>query len=195
MEDPRDELREKILEYFFETYNKTPTRKLDLDTVVQTFITYKKDEVVAAVEYLADEKYLKQIEKAHYTFYMISPKGQRVFVTSRFSPKPYSPLQINTKGGIFVFGDNVGTIKQETVQSFEEITELIKKILESEKLSDAKKREAIGDAETIRAQMTKAHPDKSILSKAFENLQYVGAVVEAVRVIKSISDMLAPYIK
>lgn len=89
----------------------------------------------------------------------------------------------------------MGTIKQETVQSFEEITDLIKKIVESEKLSDAKKREAIGDAETIRAQMTKAHPDKSILSKAFENLQYLGGVIEAVNLIRSIAEMLHPYTK
>lgn len=195
MEDPRDELREKVLEYFFAIYNQTPTRRLDTEMVIKAFPTFKQDEVAAAIEYLADENYLKSVKKDWYVSYIISPKGQRLFVNSKFSPKPYSPLQINTKGGIIVFGDNLGTIKQETVQSFEEITELIKKILESEKLTDAKKREAIGDAETIRAQMTKKHPDKGILSKAFENLQYVGAVIEAVNVIKAIADMLHPYIK
>ena len=195
MNDPRDELREKVLEYFFAVYNQTPTRKLDANTVITSFPTFKQDEVAAAIEYLADEQYLKTIKKEWHVSYIISPKGQRHFVNSKFSSKPYSPLQINTKGGIFVFGDNVGTIKQETVQSFEEITELIKKIIESEKLTDAKKREAIGDAETIRAQMTKKRPDKSILSKAFENLQYVGAVIEVVNILKAIAHMLQPYIK
>jgi hypothetical protein len=195
MQDPRDELRQKVLEYFYETYNQTPTKVLLPDEAVQHLITYNREEVFAAIEFLAEEKYLKLKQTGRDFGYIITPKGLREFVPSRFSPKPYSPLQINTKGGIFVFGDNVGTIKQETVQSFEEITDLIKKIVESEKLSDAKKREAIGDAETIRAQMTKAHPDKSILSKAFENLQYLGGVIEAVNLIRSIAEMLHPYTK
>lgn len=195
MQDPRDELRQKVLEYFYDLYNQNPINKVAADTVVKSFPTYKRAEVIGAVEYLTDEKYLKLTKKEFYLFYSIAPKGQREFVESRFSPKPVSSLSFNMKGGIFVNGDNLGSIKLETVQSFEEITELIKKILESEKLSDAKKREAIGDAETIRAQMTKPHPDKSILSKAFENLQYVGAVVEAVNVVKAIAEMLHPYTK
>jgi hypothetical protein len=195
MQDPRDELRQKVLEYFYAIYNQTPTKVLLPDEVVQNLITYNREEVFAAIEFLTDEKYLKQKQTGHDFGYLIAPKGLNEFVISKFSPKPISSLSFNMNGGIFVNGDNLGKIKQETVQSFEEITELIKKIIESEKLSDAKKREAIGDAETIRAQMTKAHPDKSIVSKAFENLQYVGAVIEAVNVIRAIADMLHPYVK
>lgn len=203
MQDPRDELRQKVLEYFYELYNQNPLNTAVADDISKRFSTYKYEEVLGAVEYLVDEKYLKIKKMTLDPFaieepepqYAITPKGQKQFVQSKFSAKPASSLSFNMNGGIFVNGDNLGRIKLETVQSFEEITELIKKILESEKLSDAKKREAIGDAETIRAQMTKPRPDKSILSKAFENLQYLGGVIEAVNIIRSIAEMLHPYIK
>jgi hypothetical protein len=74
MQDPRDELRQKVLEYFYETYNQTPTKVLLPDEAVQHLITYNREEVFAAIEFLAEEKYLKLKQTGRDFGYIITPK-------------------------------------------------------------------------------------------------------------------------
>lgn len=194
MEHTPDTTRETVLAYLYKRYQDSSTERFSLSSITRALITSDERDVSRAVEFLTDEKYLKEVRTpTGRKRYKISTKGISFFQPSKFTNKSASSISFNNKGGIYVFGDNLGTIKQETAASLEEITELIKVIYET-KYSEEKKRELIGDAETIRAQMTKPHPDKTILTKAWETLQSLTGIIEAAKLLKSLAETLKPYL-
>lgn len=190
-----DTTREKVLEYLYTRYQSSPTEQSTLQAIIKALFDIPKQDVIASIEFLVDEKYVKVLKTpTGRKRYKISTKGITYFSPSKFMTKPASSISFNNKGGIYVFGDNLGTIKQETVVSLEEITELIK-VIYNTKLPQDKKRELIGDAETIRAQMTKPFPDKTIISKAWETMQSLTGVIEAIQLLKSLKEIIGPYLK
>lgn len=188
-----DRIRMLVLQVFFASYKESPTRWVFQQQIIKLLPSTNKEYILSAIEFLEDEKYLK-VKKTPTgrKKYKISNKGLQEFSPSKFKNKPLSGLSVNAKGGIFVFGDNLGVIKQETVQSFDEINELIK-VIKNSNILENEKRQVIGDAETIKAQLTKPIPEKSIIKKAWETIEKVGSIKETVELIKTLADMLHPY--
>lgn len=193
MNSTDDTIREIVLTYFYTLSKRDPHLWVSALSVIRNNASVPREQILGAIEFLSDERYLKIQKNKSRSQYKISVKGLEYFSPSKFTSKHVSPISVTAQGGIFVFGDNLGTIKQETVQSFDEITQLIKIILQSN-LSDAKKREQIGDAETIKAQLTKPKPDPTIIQKAWESMQLLVSLKDAIDVMKTVGELLRPYI-
>lgn len=190
-----DAIRTKVLEVFFVIYQDNPLQWTASSEIIKRLLTSKKTDILAAIEFLEDEQYVKIKKTATgRKRYKISTKGLNDFIPSKFTSQSLSQVSVATNGGIFVFGDNLGSIKQETVQSFEEINDLIR-LIKNSTLSENNKRQLIGDAETIKVQLTKPQPDKSIIKKAWRALKEVSNINDTIELLKTISEEIRPFLR
>lgn len=90
--------------------------------------------------------------------------------------------------------NNFGTINQTTVDTINTITKLTHTVSQSG-LSEEEKRQLIGDIETIKAQLIKPTPDKTILQKAWEAIQVASTIGGAAQLLGLIGPVVLAHLK
>lgn len=194
-----DGIRKNILKFFFEHNEKRPYQLLPA-LFVGTQLRIPREKAVAAVQFLYDEGYLKREKDKFGAKYRISSKGVNHFGQSELSIKhPYSPMVINQTGGISIIGNegSIGTVNQNTLQSFQEISKVVELISKSS-LLDTEKLQMIGETESIRAELTKPNPDKGNLKRAWTILNKVATTInsssEIIEALSNIAKLAAPFL-
>lgn len=89
---------------------------------------------------------------------------------------------------------NLGTINQTTVNTINNVTKLTQLVSKSN-LSEGEKRQLIGDIETIKAQIIKPEPDKTVLQKAWDAVQVVSKIGGAAQLLEIIGKAVLPLLK
>lgn len=106
--------------------------------------------------------------------------------------------RISADGGDYVAHknelNNFGTINQTIAEAVNNITKLTHAVSQSE-LSEEERRQLIGDIETIKAQLIKPNPDKSILQKSWDAIQVASAIGGAVQLLTMNGHVVLPLLK
>jgi hypothetical protein len=198
-----DEVRQKILAYLGECRKKAR----GLDSLMASSADIKKalakegisqNDTVQNLDYLVqhgwvNEKVIKRPYKTPRGFEV--PNEKHLFGLSEVGLKyiegesefdrasVYSGINITNIGGVTVVGSN-NVVRNEFVDILRALTQLEGVVKISDKLSEEQKLDVQADIQTIKNQLSKSSPDKSILQKAMESISFVGSLPGVVEVFK-----------
>jgi hypothetical protein len=197
--NPNDQVRKEILQYFYDR-NSSATSKMgkrgsfikisDIKRELKAKYGLSQQQVVSNLTYLIDNVWVKpiSIEKSIRvaggtipqvtTYYEITAKGiDKIEGGSQFEPRErYAGINITATGqNVITLGDGnlVNARYADLRESLDSLKEAISKeasILESQKLDLAV------DIESIKDQLAKSEPNKSVISKLWSGIQKVGTV-------------------
>ncbi|MGD6807590.1 MAG: hypothetical protein ACQCN4_11600 [Candidatus Bathyarchaeia archaeon] len=188
-----DDVKQKILEYFYNSYRnprgmssyKIPIKKVLSDLKIKGL---ERAQVIRNMIFLVEHEWLKKEEVASQydtglrtvpskkTFYYISSLGIDYFEKpSRFQRENILGGINITNTGIITIGNN-NYVRAEYSNLFESLDGLGKQIRLSNELSDEDKVSCQSEIETIKAQLVKTNPDKSIVKRAWDALKVVSTI-------------------
>lgn len=131
---------------------------------------YELHEIIEGVEYLASKRWLASMSRERIKYYKLGPKAIEKMRPSSYASKPMSPINISGSGNILVMNSEVGTINQTNNAASEQLLELIKLLATSELPADIKK-DAIADADAIRSQLLKQHPNREVIGQLWKGVE------------------------
>jgi hypothetical protein len=197
--NPNDEIRRNILRYFYDrnaaatsrTGKKGSAVKIsDVKRELKERYSLKQQQVMANLTYLIDNGWVSMIEiektvkvrggtvPSTTTFYQVTAKGiDRLEGGSQFEPRErYSGINITATGSnVITLGDgNVVNAKFTDLHSA--LEELKDAISESSALSEADKLDLAVDVESIKDQLAKSDPNRSIIAALWNGLERVATI-------------------
>ena len=211
---PLDEIRETILHFFYDTHKKASSPKKVRLKILEAKSGLKElglsgNEVVSNMEYLIDGGWLsRETEQKEFT----TPKGVKVpsethlYKASNktidhfdkgksiFMKQDGSGINITNIQGVttLTVGDNNDVVVNAELSDLWSKLEDFNKSIREGKLSDEDKLNYTSEIKTIQTQLQKQKPDKSIISKAWDNLKNLASGAETLSTIYS---TISPIIK
>ncbi|MEM5861344.1 MAG: hypothetical protein QXJ20_03030 [Candidatus Aenigmatarchaeota archaeon] len=183
-----DERREEILRYLYEKYKKSRSVNKQACSISEIKKVlkqkgYREQDIAADISFLIDRGWIKEVKTKTKFFikdkltegekitYRISDVGVIHFEgPSKFvSSDKFSGINITNIQGVTVIGNN-NIVRNEYMNLFRALEELGESIRSSNKLSDSEKADLQNDIETIKNQLGKSEPHKSIIKIAWENI-------------------------
>lgn len=155
--------------YKFDKEKARWTTKSYVVNYIRRDIGAGRNEIRSDVNFLIGQRYIqkkiKRVGKISSEKIKISSKGILLFENTKYSSKPFSPIQLQGGNNVIILGDNndIGHIKQVNGESIEELNNLIAKIKFSG-FSLEEKMNLIGDIETLKGQLLKSNPSRSLIS-------------------------------
>lgn len=207
-ENPNDPLRRKILEYLHELHraqrgkyrHETTGREITENVSARTGATL---EVLASnLLYLVDTGFVKHRKMPRFLssgtqvemdVYSIAGPGLRVIEgKSDFMP-PMSPASVSVEirnGVVTVIqgANNTVTVGRNELPAI--LAALEKFIKSNRDLSEAVRRDALADLETVRAQSSKSKPDMGIIRTAWEGVKIAVTAGEATILLQQAAALL-----
>lgn len=89
---------------------------------------------------------------------------------------------------------NLGTFNQQVAGTVNNISELTQVVSESN-LNKSKKRQLVGDIETVKAQVIKPKPDRKIIQTAWSAAKGAATIGGAAQLVKMIGETISPFLK
>lgn len=182
--DP-DQIREDVLKYLYEKYKKSRSVKSQAASISEIkkalkLKNYKDQDIVGAISFLIDRGWIKEIkEKTKFFIKNKLTEGERIKYKisdigvvhfegpSKFtSLNKFSGISITNIQGVTVVGNN-NIVRNEYLDLFNVLEELGEAVRSSSKLLDNEKADLQSDLETIKNQLGKSVPDKSIIKIAW----------------------------
>lgn len=193
--NPNDEIRSRILRYFYDRNAKATSRfgkkgsavKIsDVKRELKAAHGLSQQEVMSNLTYLIDREWVKTVDQAKtvstprgttmpsvVTFYEIAAQGiEMIEGPSQFEPPDrYPGINILATGSsVITLGDgNYVNVRHQHL--FERLSELKEGISRSDQLSDSEKLEVSVDIETVKDQLAKETPDASILGRLWPRIE------------------------
>ena len=208
-----DEIRDLILSFLYELHRsargvKAQEIKLrDLQRRLKSEHGLSQQEVSSNLDYLVQKEWVRQVRRERtYTTkggvevpneqvsYKISDVGiDRVEGESRFKKQsPFGAVNIGNVQGAVVFGDH-NVVNNQFVPLAEHLSKLEQAISETG-MPDNEKIAVIGDIETIKSQLAKPAPDRSILRQAWTAIERVVTAHGFATILIEASKYIAPLI-
>ncbi|WNZ29957.1 MAG: hypothetical protein IAX21_03620 [Candidatus Bathyarchaeota archaeon] len=192
-----DEIRELILTELYTVHENarglTSSRLSisELKKILMKHNLHAKD-VVSNLDYLIQSGWIK-VETENYEFttpkgftrkqekkyYKISDVGINYFQgVSKFQKvgEKYEGINITTINGVTVLGNGNIAVNTQFIDLYKHLSILSEIIAKSSQLSDEEKLNNVGEIETIKAQLMKTNPDKSIIRKAWDKLKPLATI-------------------
>jgi len=198
IERSNDEIREIILKFFYDIHIKASSpkkMKLKISEIKKKLKEYglKSAEIMSNIDYLIQTGFISKEEEitqirtkrgiypSKTTHYKASDKTINYFEgTSKFQKLDKSLFGINLKNvqgmTTIVIGDTNTVINTQYVDLYKSLDLLSIAIQKSDSLSDEDKLNNLGEIETIKSQIMKPKPDKSIIRQAWEKLKPLATV-------------------
>jgi hypothetical protein len=213
--NPNDDKRHKILKYFYDR-NSTATSKFgkkgssvkisDVKKELKDKYELSQQEVISNLNYLIDQNWIKVIEDekqipvrggitipSKVTWYEISADGiDKIEGESEFqSTSRFAGININATGeNIITLGDgNIVNANYQTLHN--ELSKLKELLTSSDRMSEENKLDVIADIETIKDQLAKKNPNKSIISQLWSGIEKISTTAGIVDLITKISPLIA----
>lgn len=212
--NPNDTIRQEILQYFYDR-NAHATSRMgkkgsavkisDARRELKEQYGLKQQQVMANLTYLIDNGWVKtvNVEKTVKvrggtipqvtTFYEITAKGiDKIEGGSQFEPKErYAGINISATGkNIITLGDG-NVVNAQYSELHKTLDELKYAIAQSQDLDEAAKLDLSVDVESIKDQLAKVEPDRTIVGHLWAGLEKV-AVLSGVA---AAYQKVAPYIQ
>jgi hypothetical protein len=216
--NPNDKIRQQILSWFYERnasatsqYGKkgSAAKISDVKAGLKSKYGMKQQQVIANLTYLIDKAWINKSEvqktvhvkggtvPSTVVWYEISAAGiDKMEGESEFKQSArYAGININATGtNVITLGDG-NVVNAQFANLHSELTNLQKSIAKAE-LPEEKKLDVSVDVESIKDQLAKSQPDKTIIGRLWQRVQDVataGGFVDAVqKVAPLISGLLPP---
>ncbi len=209
-----DEIRKKVLEFLNICRQKARSiggmsaTITDIKRGLKPF-GFSQNEVVTNLDFLVQNGWVKEdiIERKYKTprgfevpsekrLYKLSDLGIRYFEeTSIFEiSKSYSGINITNIQGVTVVGSN-NVIRAEFIDIFRKLNQLENSMKLSEKLTDEQKLAVLSDTQTIKDQLSKLTPDKSIINLAISAISFLGSIPGVMELFNIVKKALESLIK
>jgi hypothetical protein len=216
--NPNDKIRQQILHYFYDR-NANATSKMakqgsamkisDAKRELKEEFGLKQQDVMANLTYLIDNGWVKTIDIEKMvtvrsgtvpqvtTFYEITAKGiDKIEGGSQFEPKDrYAGINITATGSnVITLGD--GNVVNAKFSDLRNALDALKDaITRSTDLNDAQKLSLAVDVESIKDQLAKPEPNKTIIGHLWSSLNgvaTVSGVVDAYQKVQPYIQLLLP---
>ncbi len=119
------------------------------------------------------------VRKQEKEYFKISDKGITYFDgISKFQlfEKSLSGINITNVNGVTVVGDGNTVVNSEYIGLYRELSLLSDVVKKSDQLTDGDKLNYVAEIETIKSQIMKPEPDKSIIKQAWEKLKTLATI-------------------
>jgi hypothetical protein len=216
--NPNDEIRKQILRYFYQRNDSATSRfgkkgsaaKIsDVKRELKERFGLSQSQVMSNLTYLIDQGWVKTIEiektvavkggtiPSTVTWYEIAAPGIDAFEeTSEFQQAPrYEGININATGSnIITLGDG-NVVNAQFEELHHSLTELKGAIAKSDALNEEQKLDVSVDIESIKDQLAKTKPDKTIIEHLWSGIEKAAAVaglIEAVEKVRPFMQLLLP---
>ena len=210
-----DQIRNQILQWFYDRNSNATSHRGKKGSAVKTSDTkkglkaefgLKQQHVVSNLTYLVDKGWinLTEVEKSFTTktgtvipqvtpYYEISAAGiDKIEGESEFQANNrYSGINITATGqNIVTLGD--GNVVNANHQSLDqELQNLKSAIAASQDMNDSGKLDATVDIETLRDQLVKSEPDKTIVGHLWSRIEQVATLNDFTEAIGKIAPLVA----
>jgi hypothetical protein len=213
MSNPNDEIRMNLLKYFYDR-NSSATSKYgkkgsavkisDLKKAMKSMYELKQQQVVSNLNYLIDRGWVKSldIEKtvlvrggtvpSIVTWYEISAEGiDKIEGESEFQPVDrYPGINITATGGnIITLGDG-NIVNTNYAPLHKELDALKKSLSDSLSLDNTQKLDVAVDIESIKDQLAKQQPNKTIIGNLWEGIEKIATIAGLTDLIVKISPLI-----
>ncbi len=200
-----DELRQMILQYFYDRNANATSRKgkkgsavkmKDVKSELKAKHGIIDSQIISNLNYLISQDWVEEETEAKtFTntsgmsfpqktiYYSITAKGiDKIEGPSQFTPKRFEGINISATGSVVTIGDgNQINVKfKETAQA---LSELRNGISQSSELSDNEKLDLVTDIDSIQDQLAKPNPNKSVIKTLWSGIEKavtVGSLVELI---------------
>ena len=207
-----DQVKEAILAFLHEKWKNAAGVKSSKPQISEIREALKEKgmeqkEVRRNLQYLIDTNWVKQ-EVRPSTFhtgkrmvstdtvsYMISSQGIDYFEgRSKFEKREgLAGIRIENVSGVVIIGNN-NYVRQEYQHLFKSLDELDSKIRMTDELGDEKKLDYSSDVHTIQSQLSKANPDKGIISRAWNKIKEIAPIVGLANVVRQVGEEIVQQI-
>lgn len=191
-----DDIRDKILRLLYERHKNTkgitkiPIGIRDLQTEMKSRHNLKQQEVSSNLDYLIQVGWIREVvrERSFTTKsgmelsqeqikYKISDVGiNHLQAGTMFKrPESFSNINITNIQGVTVIGEG-NVVNTHFTDLSRAIDELDTAIAKSPELGDAQKLDIAADLSTIRTQIAKQNPNKTIITTAWQSLQGLATI-------------------
>lgn len=192
--NPNDEIRNQILRYFYERNAYASSRQgkkgsavkiSDVKRELKVRHHLSQQQVISNLNYLIDRGWVKsrEVEKtllvgggtipSTVTWYEISASGiEKIEGESEFTPRErYSGINITASGSnVIQLGDG-NLVNAQFNQLHNELQSLKRAVTSSPSLNDATKLEIAADIETLKDQLAKPNPTKTVIRVVWETVK------------------------
>jgi hypothetical protein len=211
MSQQSDTVRKVILKFLYEVHetarslksNRVPVSKLKQELKKRGF---KEQDIMSELDYLIEAGWVK-VETEEYEFttpkgfvrrnvkeyYKISDAGINYFEgPSEFQrvEKSISGIKVTNIQGVTVIGGNNLVVNTQYLDLFRRLSVLSEVVRTSDQFSDEEKLNYIKDMDTIKDQLAKPSPDKSIIKLAWEKLKPLATVSSIITFFKYVADAI-----
>jgi hypothetical protein len=209
--NPEDEKRDTILRFLYERHKNTrgiskiPIGIRDLQSEMKTRHGMKQPEVSSNLDYLVQVGWVKEVVKERsfktaggmevsqeQVKYKISDIGINHLESGTTFRRPEASKHINITNiqGVTVVGEG-NVVNTQFGDLSRALDELDRAIGSSDRLTDEQKLDAGGDLSTIRTQISKKNPDRSIIKAAWGSLEKVATAVTVGEAVVKVGTLLA----
>jgi hypothetical protein len=216
--NPNDQIRQQILQYFYDRNSGATSRFGKRGSAVK-ISDAKRDlkirhglsqqQVMSNLTYLIDRGWVKTIEiektvkvsggtvPSTVSWYEIAAHGiDKIEGDSEFQPKErYPGINITATGGnVITLGDG-NVVNAKFSMLHHELNELKEVVAASPSLSEAQKLDTVVDIESIKDQLAKPGPNKTMIGALWSGIKAVattGGFVEAVQKVQPLISALLP---
>jgi len=213
VKNPNDIIREKILYHLYELHQRARSLKSAATNIRDLKGAMKQkgisqQDVVANLDYLIQKEWVKPvIEQKTFTTkagisvpststrYKITDVGiDKIEGESAFQRRDrYAGINIKNIQGIIVIGDeNVVNAKYSDL--YQVLNELEKSVSLSNELSDEDKLNVTADVESLKNQLSKPEPDKTIVSKLWSGIEKTAKVAGLVHALAQVTPLMQQFI-
>jgi hypothetical protein len=213
--NPDDVAREQILKFLYERHKTSrsissiPIGIRDLQREMKERHGMKQQEVAHNLDYLIQVGWAAPVVKERdFTTprgmklsreqekFKISDVGINHLESATLFSKPRAAGQINitTIQGVTIVGDG-NVVKTELADLSLALEDLDASILDNEELTPDQKLDASADIATIRNQLAKSTPDKSIVQKAWDSIKMVGAIASLAKSFAAVVPIIEGFLK
>jgi hypothetical protein len=208
-----DEIRETILKFFHDVYEKARSLKssrLKISAVKKGLKLQglTEQEIVRNLDYLIQtgwvlkeaESYQLRTERGIVTtrteHFKISDKGIDHFegISAFQRAHPLTGINITNIQGVTIVGDG-NVVNAQYSDLYGNLSLLAEEIMKSDKFSDEEKLNYRAEINTIKSQLSKTTPDKSIVAKAWDKLKPIATVAGIVSFVEKAKALIETLLK
>jgi DNA-binding PadR family transcriptional regulator len=215
MSKTSDEVRKAILVFLHQVHEKARSRRSTRAPISELKREIKKSgfkehQIVSELDYLIQAGWIKvDAEKSEFTtprgfvkrqtkeYYRISDSGINYFEgPSEFQKveKSISGVNITNIQGITVVGDQNIVVNTQYRELFNRLSLLSEVVRKSDQFSDETKLNYAKDIDTIKDQLSKSLPNKSVIKLVWEKLQPLATVVGIATFFKQVAELIGSVI-
>lgn len=200
-----DELRQMILEYFYDRNSKATSRKgkkgssvkmKDVKSELKAKHNLTDAQIIGNLTYLISQGWVdEETESKTFTntrgmsfpqktvYYSITAKGiDKIEGPSKFTPRRFEGINIQATGSVVTIGDG-NQINVKFKEAAQALSELRNAVTQSKDLDDSVKLDVVTDIDSIQDQLVKPKPNKAVIKTLWEGIEKtvtIGKLVELV---------------